>query len=262
LESDTPEELEITFNKEPVKEVYRTLLLIFNKGNKAILKKDIVKPIKVVFGNSRILRKPSIISISKKDNDFSADIEKGTEDTIGINFLFLSKNDGALIEVMHSGKANVSCKGSIPDTNIRIIEGYNPAQPKPPNKYRGIVLSILVIGYMLALGIMSWLGISINSDLVAMFSYFIFVFAMIVISDIRKHIHYRKFPLWSNKVPINWKKLLLQDTEGQIEGYCVYCRSRKPMNNIEQLKMKNGSPAIAGICSDCGTKIYKIPRMN
>jgi hypothetical protein len=34
------------------------------------------------------------------------------------------------------------------------------------------------------------------------------------------------------------------------EGYCV-----------KQVTMKNGRPAIQGVCPDCGTKIFKIGKL-
>ena len=37
-------------------------------------------------------------------------------------------------------------------------------------------------------------------------------------------------------------------------GYCV--KERK-----KQVTMKNGRPAIQGTCPDCGTKIFKIGKM-
>lgn len=40
--------------------------------------------------------------------------------------------------------------------------------------------------------------------------------------------------------------------------YCVKCRQKTIMKNVEEVKMKNGRPALKGICSQCGTPVYKI----
>lgn len=43
-----------------------------------------------------------------------------------------------------------------------------------------------------------------------------------------------------------------------MEGYCVKCKAKKEMNSAENITMKNGKPAVRGICSTCGTKMFKI----
>jgi RNase P subunit RPR2 len=43
-----------------------------------------------------------------------------------------------------------------------------------------------------------------------------------------------------------------------MEAYCVKCKAKKTMNNPEAVTMKNGKPATQGICSECGTKMFKI----
>lgn len=41
-------------------------------------------------------------------------------------------------------------------------------------------------------------------------------------------------------------------------AYCVKCRAKQPMKNTQEVKMKNGRPALKGACSVCGTGVYKI----
>ena len=42
------------------------------------------------------------------------------------------------------------------------------------------------------------------------------------------------------------------------EGYCVKERKKVEIKDPKQVTMKNGRPAIQGVCPDCGTKIFKI----
>ncbi|HJU78876.1 MAG TPA: DUF5679 domain-containing protein [Nitrososphaeraceae archaeon] len=42
------------------------------------------------------------------------------------------------------------------------------------------------------------------------------------------------------------------------EGYCVKCKAKRQMKGESQVVMKNGRPATKGICSVCGTKMFKI----
>ena len=42
------------------------------------------------------------------------------------------------------------------------------------------------------------------------------------------------------------------------QGYCVKERKKVEIKDAKQVTMKNGRPAIQGVCPDCGTKIFKI----
>ena len=46
------------------------------------------------------------------------------------------------------------------------------------------------------------------------------------------------------------------------EGYCVKERKKVEIKDAQQITMKNGRPAIQGTCPDCGTKIFKIGKMD
>ena len=43
-----------------------------------------------------------------------------------------------------------------------------------------------------------------------------------------------------------------------MEAYCVKCKAKKEMKDSKEIKMKNGRPAVTGLCSSCGTKMFKI----
>ena len=42
------------------------------------------------------------------------------------------------------------------------------------------------------------------------------------------------------------------------EAYCVKCKTKREMKDATQITMKNGRPATAGKCPECGTKMFKI----
>jgi hypothetical protein len=44
-------------------------------------------------------------------------------------------------------------------------------------------------------------------------------------------------------------------------GYCVKERKKVEIQGAHQVTMKTGRPAIQGTCPDCGTKIFKIGKM-
>ena len=42
------------------------------------------------------------------------------------------------------------------------------------------------------------------------------------------------------------------------EAYCVKCKAKKEMSNAQEVTMKNGRPAVQGVCPTCGTKLFRI----
>jgi hypothetical protein len=42
------------------------------------------------------------------------------------------------------------------------------------------------------------------------------------------------------------------------QAYCVKCKAKRDMKNEKQVTMKNGRNALSGVCSVCGTKMFKI----
>jgi hypothetical protein len=43
-----------------------------------------------------------------------------------------------------------------------------------------------------------------------------------------------------------------------MEGYCLKCRTKREMRDGKQITMKNGRPAVQGVCAVCGTRMFKI----
>jgi ssDNA-binding Zn-finger/Zn-ribbon topoisomerase 1 len=42
------------------------------------------------------------------------------------------------------------------------------------------------------------------------------------------------------------------------EAYCVKCREKREMKDEKEVTMKNGRPALEGICPVCGTKLFRL----
>lgn len=41
-------------------------------------------------------------------------------------------------------------------------------------------------------------------------------------------------------------------------GYCVKCKEKREMKDASEVEMKGGRRAMKGMCSVCGTGMYKI----
>ena len=46
-----------------------------------------------------------------------------------------------------------------------------------------------------------------------------------------------------------------------VQAYCFKCKQKVDLNGAEQITMKNGKPAVRGICPTCGTKVFKIGKI-
>jgi uncharacterized protein DUF5679 len=41
------------------------------------------------------------------------------------------------------------------------------------------------------------------------------------------------------------------------QGYCVKCREKREIKDVERVEMENGRKALKGVCPVCGTKITR-----
>ncbi len=46
-----------------------------------------------------------------------------------------------------------------------------------------------------------------------------------------------------------------------VQAYCVKCREKREMKDPEKITMKNGKPACKGTCPSCGTKMFRIGKV-
>jgi N-acetylmuramoyl-L-alanine amidase CwlA len=46
-----------------------------------------------------------------------------------------------------------------------------------------------------------------------------------------------------------------------VEAYCVKCKKKTLMQNVEAVTTKNGVPALKGTCSICGTRQFRMGRI-
>jgi len=45
-----------------------------------------------------------------------------------------------------------------------------------------------------------------------------------------------------------------------VEAYCIKCRARREIKYPRPVTMKSGDSATRGICSTCGTKMFKVEK--
>ena len=43
--------------------------------------------------------------------------------------------------------------------------------------------------------------------------------------------------------------------------YCLKCRSKRDVSGAHAVTMKNGRPAIHGVCPECSAKVFRIGKV-
>lgn len=43
-----------------------------------------------------------------------------------------------------------------------------------------------------------------------------------------------------------------------MEAYCVKCKTKREMKDAQEVTLKNGRPAMRGVCVVCGTQLFRI----
>ena len=258
LGTDAPRELKLTFNGTPVNDVYQTTFILFNKGKEAIRQGDVTEKVTIRFRGGEILREPTIKVRSTEAIKFSAKREvKERENSIELDFLYLDHEDGAIFEVLHTESREITCISNIIGTKkITNIGEFESSQPRP-TIIRPIIISVLSVISVLLITMGATLGLKIDAELLGPIYIFLGVFCVMLISDIRSHIRYNKFPNWSRNIPT--EEAFLIEEGASIKAYCVKCRAKVTMMNPHIITMKNGRPAIQGVCPNCGTKVFRIP---
>lgn len=44
-----------------------------------------------------------------------------------------------------------------------------------------------------------------------------------------------------------------------MKAYCFKCRQKRDIRDVERVTLRNGTIMIRGVCSVCGTKVFRMP---
>ena len=108
LSDDEDSKIKITYGLEEVSRVFTTYVWVWNNGKKPIYKSDIPPQsnIKITLHDERYNPKIldfKVAKVSRSEINFIA--TNGGENTLVINFDFLDQNDGAVLEIQHTGSS-------------------------------------------------------------------------------------------------------------------------------------------------------------
>jgi hypothetical protein len=201
--SKSPPELKLIFKNNPIENVYETKILFFNDGKAPIDKKDMVIPVRFHFKESKILGPPKVIE-NREPIGFIAQVKD--DNSIGISFKFLSRNDGAVLEVLHteddfSDKAD----GDFKNAKLLIIKDFPQLSPSSFWLYTiKIATPMIISGFFFAMGGPGLTSADITR--VSMISRFlswlvasVFLFWGSALWTIYRFSKLRRLPQWSRK---------------------------------------------------------------
>jgi len=201
LGSNAPSELKLTFNEQSVTDVYRTRVILFNKGNEPILKGNVTESIAIHFKGANILRQPTILAKSRKGIELSAkQVVTGGDDAIEISFKYLDHNDGAVIEVLHTTYQDIKPSGNIIGTSeIHFIGEFAPNPDRPLRRtIMRVIMVLFGLGFALSLVLKD-----VNSGEYPLWIYIVtyaavaLFFLLMLVPEVAPFVRCRKFPRWS-----------------------------------------------------------------
>jgi hypothetical protein len=158
------QDLTVSYKKKKVKNLTVSKVLFFNKGTEVINREDIVniEPLRIVPKEKVEILDAKILQANKDANQFSISFDK-QKNQVFIDFEYLYKNQGVVIQVIHTGLSSedLEIKGEIKDIqNIRRLRFSKEDESNLKASRIRQVMLILAVIVLTILG--TWLvGISL-----------------------------------------------------------------------------------------------------
>jgi hypothetical protein len=198
LGTNAPPELKLTFDNFVVPDVYRTMLIFYNRGNETIRKSDVNEAVTIKLKNGKLLRDPNLQAVSRAQIRLSA-IRRGDE-LAEIDFSYLDQGDGGVIELLHTKYDEIDCDGDIMGAGKPVKLGKFYYQ-SPRYKIPKILVYTIMLGMPLAL-IVAILAASSWSAKIEDWVYIglvVLIWPAQFIVRMWPDYRYLKFPKWSRE---------------------------------------------------------------
>ncbi|TYS55746.1 hypothetical protein FZD47_25295 [Bacillus infantis] len=159
-DQEVPEEIEVYANGFAVKRLNKTVIAIWNYGNKTQEgEKNYDKdPLRLVLGDEGDLIAPPRIAVKLKKGDLKLNASPDFPRQILLDFDFIQPNDGMLIELLYSGKPReIKITGTIIDMKAEIVSGgelykQNKVKYLPANRILRSSPFLILIAFLIFLG--------------------------------------------------------------------------------------------------------------
>jgi hypothetical protein len=152
--------LTVSYKKEKIENFTISKILFYNRGAETITRQDIatLNQIKVITNlASASIIDASVIQVNNPSSDFNISLDK-TNSIVNINFDYLDKNHGAVIEVIHTGLSSddleivgdikgVQKISQVPPSQLLSTEPFTPSQ----KRFWGIAIAISLASWCIFL---------------------------------------------------------------------------------------------------------------
>jgi len=198
LEAEAPPELKLLFGSKEVSDVYKTTLVLLNKGNDIIDRSDVAEKITIHFGDTEILREP-VVKANKDTIGFSAiQVVNNEVNAIQLDFKWLGRHDGATIEVWHSKDADVTCSGEI--KNVKLTQVKQTIMTRP-EAFRGNIFmsffGLAFLGVLWQIVVKDIVTPGVDWEMVAMAIFFTALLGYFVGGVFYRAVRYITYPSWA-----------------------------------------------------------------
>lgn len=104
--ADLPSEISVQYKGVSIPRLTRSVLVIWNNGEKTIVKEDIAgrDPLRVSIGSDGKILAVSILKLSRAVNEVALSYLGSHEQDIGISFNFFDASDGLVLEILHTSE--------------------------------------------------------------------------------------------------------------------------------------------------------------
>lgn len=123
--------LEIFYKKERVTNLTKTKLVFWNAGKETLTQNDIPtsEPMTICVENGLKILNAKIIFVKNKSNQINIKKEKNRDNKFYIEFEYIDRDEGAIIEIVHTGTS---------DSDVKIDGKFKGAEPLQRNSMIGI----------------------------------------------------------------------------------------------------------------------------
>ena len=114
--SALPQNINITYDNNPVEKVSSSVFVIWNSGNKVIdgERLNTIDPLRIEASDDTHILRYNIQKVNNKTNNIKIVPHHHSSNTLFISFDFLNKKDGLRVEVLHTGSIESLCvKGTL-----------------------------------------------------------------------------------------------------------------------------------------------------
>lgn len=128
-EAEAPPELKLMFGSKEVGDLYKTTIVFLNMGNDIINRSDTAEKITIHFGDAEILKEPVVRATREKIGFSAKQVDNDEKNVVQLDFEWLGRHDGAVMEVWHNNSTSVTCSGEF--KNVRMTQLKEPVMARP-----------------------------------------------------------------------------------------------------------------------------------